>query len=497
MIIISKIIEFKNVYYFNKDKTILDNVSFFIEKNKYNVITGKNGAGKTTLVKLITGLEKPQKGEIFINGALLKYTASFLYEMRKKMGVVFQYTDEQLIGETVIDSLIFGMENNCIPYEKMKILIKKYTELFKMENLLSRRISQLSGGEKQKVALVSALVTEPEIIILDEALEMFDNEKRKEADNIIRKLMKDGKTVISVSHDTEEIEKSDNIIILNRKNVTNGKFNYTLSEYEKINNIFSENNERKVYNLRKEEKNRKIKIKLKNVSYTHEKNSEKLFDNLSFSIPEREITVITGKSGTGKTTLFELMYGFIPREELFQGEIFIDFSEQNDKSDEIIRESKKRNIIVTGNTEEKEFREIRKYTGYVFQNPENQFFQKAVKDEIEYNITKKCKIEKKNKGKIDEKVKKALITVGLSENYEKRSPFTLSSGEKRLLGIATAICTEPTILFLDEPTVSLDYEFGKRIMELLKKLKENGMTIVMTTHNKGIINEYADNYIEL
>ena len=115
MIEISGIIEFRNVSYSKNNNLILENISFSLKKNKYNVITGKNGSGKSTILKLIVGLEKIDDGEIFIDNEKLLYERDELYKIRKKTGIVFQESNEHIIGETVAESLIFGMENNRIP----------------------------------------------------------------------------------------------------------------------------------------------------------------------------------------------------------------------------------------------------------------------------------------------------------------------------------------------------------------------------------------------
>ena len=132
----------------------------------------------------------------------------------------------------------------------------------------------------------------------------------------------------------------------------------------------------------------------------------------------------------------------------------------------------------------------------VFQNMESQFFESTVWKEIEYNVMKKYKFPK-NSTLIGEKIKEAVKRAGLDEKYLEKSPFLLSDGEKRLVGIAMAISTDPEILFLDEPTSSLDYSTIKKIMELLEKLKKEGVTIILVTHDHNIVEQYADNYIQL
>ncbi|MBP6281663.1 MAG: ATP-binding cassette domain-containing protein, partial [Leptotrichiaceae bacterium] len=226
-----------------------------------------------------------------------------------------------------------------------------------------------------------------------------------------------------------------------------------------------------------------IKIKLDNVSYTYKENGKKIINNLSVCIPKGEITAIIGKTGSGKTTLIELIYGLLDFDEYFDGDMIFYFGNKK--------------IIINKNiTLEKEIIKIREKMAIVFQNMESQFFESSVYKEIEYNISKKYNFIK-NSFQVSNKIKKVLEKVGLSEKYMSKSPFLLSDGEKRLVGIAMALSTEPEILFLDEPTTSLDYEMIKKIMELIKELKKEKMTIILVTHDLNIVNNYADNYIKL
>ena len=480
-------IEFKDVSYFNKDgDTVLKNVSFTIKKGEYTVIAGKNGTGKSTIIKLIAGLLKTDKGVIEIDGRKLEYYPEVLYNIRKKIGVVFHTAEEQLIGETVLDGLIFGMENNNMSSREMKRNIEKYTRYFNIGNLLSRKISTLSGGEKQKIALISAIITEPEILIMDEGMENIDIDFREIMGKFFDEFLKEEKTIVSVSHDPDEIKKSDRIILISENSdIKIGKFKDVMNEYDKINNIrYEKQREAKLRNLLNENiDEEKTKIKLYDVSYFQTGTDRNLINNLTVSIPEGEITAIIGKTGIGKTTLIELIYGLYNFDDRFSGEISFCFSG-------------KKTIIDKGKESLKEIKGIRRNMAIVFQNMESQFFESTVWKEIEYNVMKKYKFPK-NSTLIGEKIKEAVKRTGLDEKYLEKSPFLLSDGEKRLVGIAMAISTDPEILFLDEPTSSLDYSTIKKIMELLEKLKKEGVTIILVTHDHNIVEQYADNYIQL
>ena len=493
MSVISGIIEFKNVSYLKNNNMILENISFSLKKNKYNVIIGKNGSGKSTILKLIVGLEKISGGQIFIDNEELVYKRDELYKIRKKTGIVFQESNEYIIGETVAESLIFGMENNRIPLEKMKENMAKYVKIFQLENIIDKKTVNLSGGEKQKVALAGAVITEPEIILLDEVTEMWDKTTKDKMNGIIEEFLKDGKTVVSVTHSPEEIKRSDNIVFITEEGkIVTGKseeVNQILeekkskeTEYE-INSIYSADLTK--ISLKEEE----IKIKMKNISYYYEK-ERKIIDSFSVNIPKDSITAITGKSGAGKTTLIEIMSGLIFLGENFSGEIEYNFRNEN-------KEKEDEKLLLYKNILERELYEIRKRMGIVFQNTGEQFFSGTVLEELEYNITKKCKIKNRKSKELNDKIKEIAEIFEYDEKFLMKSPFVLSGGEKKMLGLALAVCLEPEILVLDEPTGALDYIMTIKFMQIVEKMKKNGTTVILVTHDENIVKQYSDYILKL
>ena len=493
MFVISGIIEFRNVSYSKNNNMILENISFSLKKNKYNVIIGKNGSGKSTILKLIVGLEKISGGQIFIDNEELVYKRDELYKIRKKTGIVFQESNEHIIGETVAESLIFGMENNRIPLEKMKENMAKYIKLFKLENIIDKKTVNLSGGEKQKVALAGAVITEPDIILLDEVTEMWDKATKEKMNEIIEKFLKDGKTVVSVTHNPEEIRRSDNIIFITEEGkIVTGKseeVNQILEEkkskeieYE-INSIYSADLSK--ISLKEEE----IKMKIKDISYYYER-ERKIIDSFSVNIPKDSITVITGKSGTGKTTLIEIISGLAFLGENFSGEIEYNFRNEN-------KEKEDEKLLLYKNISERELYEIRKRIGIVFQNTGEQFFSATVLEELEYNIMKRYKIKNRKSKKLSDRINEIAEIFGYDEKFLMKSPFVLSGGEKKMLGLALAVCLEPEILLLDEPTGALDYIMTIKFMKIVEKMKKNGTTVILVTHDENIVKQYSDYILKL
>lgn len=212
------IIEVKDLSFAYDDNLTIDNVSFNIKKGEYVAILGHNGSGKSTIAKLLIGLLEKKAGSIVVDNDEL--TLENLYKIREKIGIVFQNPDNQFIGSTVRDDIAFGLENTCVPREKMDDLINQYATKVRMQDFLDHEPTKLSGGQKQRVAIAGILAMQPSIIILDEATSMLDPRGRKEINELVRELKDEHQmTIISITHDIEEAKNADRIILLNKGKV--------------------------------------------------------------------------------------------------------------------------------------------------------------------------------------------------------------------------------------------------------------------------------------
>lgn len=209
------IIEFKDIHFsYFKNIPVLKGINFSIYPHEYVCIIGRNGCGKSTISKILVGLLKPLSGEIELFGK--KIDAGNVKYLRNNVGIVFQNPDNQFVGLTVEDDIAFGLENRKVPQEEMKRIIKLAAEAIGITDLLQKEPSDLSGGQKQRVAIAGVLAINPEVIIFDESTSMLDPKGKSELKQIILDLRaKVNKTIISITHDMEEVINADKVIIIN------------------------------------------------------------------------------------------------------------------------------------------------------------------------------------------------------------------------------------------------------------------------------------------
>ena len=194
----------------NQDNYTLDDLSFHVKQSEWLSIIGHNGSGKSTTVRLIDGLLAAESGDIFVENELL--TEDNVWNIRQKIGMVFQNPDNQFVGATVEDDVAFGLENKGIPLEEMQSRVKEALQLVGMSDFADREPSRLSGGQKQRVAIAGAIAMRPNIIILDEATSMLDPEGRLELIQTIKEIRDQyNMTVISITHDLDEVALSDRV----------------------------------------------------------------------------------------------------------------------------------------------------------------------------------------------------------------------------------------------------------------------------------------------
>lgn len=203
---------------YDPNAPVIQSVSFTVEAGSYTTIIGHNGSGKSTIAKLMIGLLAAQSGKIWMDG--LPLNEANIYEIRNRVGIVFQNPDNQFIGASVADDIAFGLENHQVQSDRMQAIIEDYAQRVGMQDFLNSEPTKLSGGQKQRVAIAGVLAMQPQMIIFDEATSMLDPQGKAEINDLIQEIHAQGDlTVISITHDIEEVAKSDHVIVLDQGRV--------------------------------------------------------------------------------------------------------------------------------------------------------------------------------------------------------------------------------------------------------------------------------------
>ncbi|MDO4670721.1 MAG: energy-coupling factor ABC transporter ATP-binding protein [Aerococcus sp.] len=200
---------------YDKDATneTLKDINFSIQAEEWIAVIGHNGSGKSTLAKLIDGLLVAESGTVIVDG--IELNEETVWDIRQKIGLVFQNPDNQFVGATVEDDVAFGLENAGIPHDVMVERVQWALEQVGMSEYRDKEPGNLSGGQKQRVALAGVLALQPKIIILDEAMSMLDPEGRSEVMAVIKEVKeRQHLTIISITHDIDEAALADRILVV-------------------------------------------------------------------------------------------------------------------------------------------------------------------------------------------------------------------------------------------------------------------------------------------
>ena len=212
------IIDVKNLSFRYKESQEyydVKDITFHVKRGEWLSIVGHNGSGKSTTVRLIDGLLEAESGEIVIDGQRL--TEENIWNIRRQIGMVFQNPDNQFVGATVEDDVAFGLENQGLSRQEMQKRVEEALDLVGMLDFKKREPARLSGGQKQRVAIAGVVALRPAILILDEATSMLDPEGRRELIDTVKGIRKDyDMTVISITHDLEEVAMSDRVLVMKK-----------------------------------------------------------------------------------------------------------------------------------------------------------------------------------------------------------------------------------------------------------------------------------------
>lgn len=405
----------------------VDGVSFGIEKGAYTAIVGLNGSGKSTLARLICGLEEPLEGSITVEDGNL-------------IGVIFQSPKNQIVSSIVSRDTAFGPQNLGLNSSEVELRTIESLSVVDMLDRADSSTSALSLGQTQKIALSGITAMHPEILILDEAVSMLDPESREEILKFVKRWQTYGNTIIHITHDIEIVKQADNVIGMeNGKMFYYGKANTFLEKEENVFRLTGVPLKEVPKNKLKETlETKEITLSFKNVNFCYEKNTT--LKNITFDLYKGTLTALTGPSGSGKSTILELGAGLlVPAEGIISGT----------------------------------------RAALAQQNAQAALFSQFAADDVAYGPKNLGKTGKELK----EIVQKAMDDAYLPfKTFGERYTFGLSGGEQRRLSIAGIIALNSEVIFFDEPTAGLDSVSRNKIIDLLRKLADEGKTVFFSTH---------------
>lgn len=445
----------------------LNNLSLTIRSGERVAIVGKNGSGKSTLAKIIAGLTAPDSGYVKLCGEkVFENTTAYAdayKNARKFIGALFQSPEDQIVTTVTEDDVAFGLENLNVEQHKMRKLVNNALEAVHMQNHRLSNPSLMSGGQMQKVALAGSIAMQSKLLVLDEPTSMLDSKSRENVDTLFDDLHKSGTSIVQITHRIDECQNADRILLLENgvlheiclekleSYFNNSKYSFSKKAQENINNYAKQS-----ASISDSTHTNKA-ISISHLTVKYDDKSPAVINDYSLDVNEGEIVAIMGENGCGKSTLAKALCGLLKAES---GSISVE------------------KIPVSEKTSKKNRQNLRKTIGYVMQLPEQQLFAETVREDVAYGP--------KNFGikgdALKERVDETLRLLNL-ENLAEKSPFSLSGGQQRLAAIAGVLAFRPRVLVLDEPTAGLDFEASLRILEILRTLNNQGVTIVMITHN--------------
>ena len=484
-------------------KPTLTGINLNIYPGEKVLIAGPSGSGKSTLAGCINGLNPfsnpgESTGKLIVDGVDAMHSS--IFELSAHVGTVLQDPDGQFIGLTVGEDIAFALENSCTPQDKMHEITKHAAELVGIENHLDYAPHELSGGQKQRVSLAGVMVDDVKILLFDEPLANLDPAAGKQAIELIDEIQKKtDTTVLIIEHRLEDVlwRNVDRIVLVNegtiladmtpdellstnllRDNGIREPLYITAMRYAGIDITkekkpshvdfvdLDEHDKEKLRNwffaqpLSYKEPEKETLLEVKNLSFGYNRGQQTL-KNVSLSVKKGEMVSIVGRNGAGKSTFSKLVCGF---EDPNQGEIFFE-------GQDLLKEN---------------IRSRAKKIGYVMQNPNQMISKTMIYDEVALALQKSGKSEEE----ICRKVEDTLKVCGL---YPFRNwPISaLSFGQKKRVTIASVLVQDPKLIILDEPTAGQDFKHYTEIMEFLRGLNEQGVTVIMITHDMHLMLEYT------
>jgi len=494
-------------YYSGAPKPALAEINLEIRDGEFVLVTGPSGGGKSSLCRGINGLIPhfyggKVAGQIEVQGLdTLKHPPK---ELATRVGMVFQDPENQLVATDVEREIAFGLENLAFPRDLIARRIEEALDTLGIADLRHRQLYELSGGEKQKIAIASVLALHPQVLMLDEPTSELDPHSAEEVLALIERLNDElGITIILIEHRLDRvIQHADRLIVLDGgRVVADGKTREVLSSnYQDIEAIglgippvirLTHELKSRGFNIKgmpltvkegrimlsqvlpracarppqpEAAKNNKPVIEMEKLWHIYPEGNTALQD-ISLKIDEGEFVAIMGRNASGKTTLVKHLNGLL---------------------------KPTRGMVAVGGIDTKDTTtaELARRVGFVFQNPNDHLLADTVAEEIAFTM--------KNLGFKDtsSRLNRTLDIFKLAE-YQSQYPRSLSGGQKQRVALASVVAIQPRILILDEPTRGMEYRLKHELMDFLREYAGQGNTVILVTHDVETVAEYADRVVLL
>lgn len=501
--------------YNNLDEPTLRNINLSIEEGEKVLITGKSGSGKSTLAHCINGLipftyKGEIQGRILVNGEEPKNLS--LFAMGTQVGSILQDQDCQFVGLSSGEDVAFALENDCVPSEDMEPLVDRALTQVDMLEHKTQPPQNLSGGQKQKVAIAGILAMNVPILLFDEPLANLDPASGKKAmETMIDIHAKTGKTIVVIEHRIEDVLEHgfDRVVVIEEGRIV---FDDTpdrllaedilpkcglrqplyvemlklceadIQEEDKISVLentikFKDQVVARYLEDHFDDKrpDNKTILKLEGVCYRYYKDDPFTIEDISFDVKEGEMLAIVGNNGAGKSTLLKTISGIAKYQK---GSMYL--------AD--IRSAEEAMTCIDKWTAKQRALSI----GFVMQNPNHMITKNMIYDEVAFGLRNFGTKEEE----VDRRVKEALKICGLYE-YRNWPVASLSYGQKKRVTIASILSMGPKVIILDEPTAGQDYTSYREFMTYLDEIKKTGVGIILITHDMHLALEYADSSVVL
>ncbi len=480
------VIENLTFKYRTRPELALENVSLELKPGELLLIAGSSGCGKTTLARCINGLiprsyRGERSGRVLLHGR--EVADMHIPEMAQVVGTLLQDPERQIVASNVFNEVAFGPENLGLPRDEILQRVDMALKRLKLEYLRERETFNLSGGEKQKVALAGVLTMNPSILLLDEPLASLDPASAHEALEVFRSLADEGKTVILVEHRVEDAigAKPDRLLYMDE-----GKVKY-LGPIDKMPKEIDHTKVKlpapwvvqrvKSLNIKTEPAPKHVEtergeplVVFEDVDFQYDSDLPLILNNVNLKIYPGDLIALLGPNGAGKSTLVKHAIG-------------------------LLKPTKGRVLIEGQDTRKMSVAQIARAVGYVFQSPTHMLYAPTVREELEFGP--------KNLGYDDQQIpqfiKESLDTVNLG-GFDEYPPLALSFGQQKRTTIAAVLAMRSKILVMDEPTAGQDFANYTHFMDTLCDVSENAQSILSAnfaatlfiTHDLDLAVTYAN-----